>query len=178
VLIYEKLDDVRVQLEEFPRQSLRKLASQARMSHSSAQRTVNKLNLRPYCIHVIHKLKGTEKAKRLQYCRWFRAFVEDPYLFHEMPLQPGKSRRQVVGPTFFEETDDGNVFRGYDLHTVHFSPSSGWPWLLASARRRCVSQANETMTFLREFFSDHLISEDSWPSRSPDLSPDFTLGLP
>ena len=41
------------------------------------QRAVRKFHLCPYCIRAVQKLKGPGTAKRLQYCKRFRSFVEE-----------------------------------------------------------------------------------------------------
>jgi hypothetical protein len=46
------------------------------MCYASTQRTVRKFHLRPYRIRAVQELKSTDTAKRLQYCRWFRSFVQ------------------------------------------------------------------------------------------------------
>ena len=41
------------------------------------QGAVRKFNLCPYCIRDVQELKGPGRAKRLQYCKRFRSFVEE-----------------------------------------------------------------------------------------------------
>jgi hypothetical protein len=75
-----------------------------------------------------------------------------------------------VGPIFLEETVDGNIYQ--DIIITQFIS------LLEMDEHNCWIQqddatcqmSNVTMTFLREFFSHHLVSKALWPTRSLDLS--------
>jgi hypothetical protein len=80
----------------------------------------------------------------------------------------------VVGPIFFEEAVDGNIYQ--DIIITHFIS------LLQADECDCCLQQDgatchsfdETMTFFLEFFGNHLISKE--PPRSLDLSSsDFFL---
>jgi hypothetical protein len=110
--------------------------------------------------------------------------TEPPHAIHEVPLYSEKtgmwraiSRCRIVGPVFFfhdtlntarylqifnefvNQIDDYEVQNGYfqqDGATYHTS--------------------HESMTEIRSFFGDRIISKDLWPPRSPDLTPpDFFL---
>jgi hypothetical protein len=68
------LDDICQILLRSPWKSL-KLYLQSELSYGSVHKVTKILKLHPYGVHVIHELKGPEKIKRLQYCRWFTQFI-------------------------------------------------------------------------------------------------------
>jgi hypothetical protein len=76
VLTNEKMEDVRQQLQ-LPTKPLRKLASWVCISYLSAQRTINRLHLHSYHIHVAQELKDLYKAKCLHYYQWFHEFIKE-----------------------------------------------------------------------------------------------------
>jgi hypothetical protein len=73
-----------------------------------------------------------------------------------------------VGPIFFEETVDGNVYWAVITHFISFLQVNECDCCLQQNGAIC-HMSNETMTFLQEFFGSHLFSNDLWPQRSPDL---------
>ena len=109
--------------------------------------------------------------------------TSNPHAINETPLHAEKvgvwcaiSRLRIIGPIFFHDTvntdrylhiftefvnqlDDIELRNGYfqqDGATCHTS--------------------NDSMTHIRSFFGDRLISKGLWPPRSPDLTPpDFFL---
>ncbi len=107
---------------------------------------------------------------------------EKPQEYQETGLHPKKlgvwcavSRRRIVGSIFFQCTVTAEVYRGIVLQFIS---------LLESDEHDCIFQqdgvtahtAQETITFLKDFFGDRPISRPLWSPRSPDLSlPDFFL---
>jgi hypothetical protein len=85
------------------------------------------------------------------------------------------SRRRIIGPIFFDTTVTSAVYADVVQQFVA---------LLNEDERYCWHQqdgatchtSNETMTLLKQFFDDRIISKNLWPHRSPDLTPtDFFL---
>lgn len=105
--------------------------------------------------------------------------AENPHTVVDTSLHPEKvgvwvamSRRRIYGPVFFEDTINGERYRNNLLQPFieqlmddelrdGFFQQDG-----ATAHT-----AQETMTYLRQFFDDRLISRGRWPARSPDLTP-------
>jgi transposase len=75
VLSNDSLEDIRANLLQSPKKSLRKLSQQTGMTYGSVQRTKKRLKLHPYRVQVCHELKEIDKEKSMRYCRWFRQFV-------------------------------------------------------------------------------------------------------
>jgi hypothetical protein len=108
--------------------------------------------------------------------------AENPHELHQVPLHTEKigvrcaiSRRRIIGPIFFDTTVTSAVYADTVQQFVA---------LLNEYERYCWYQqdgatchtSNETMTLLKQFFDDRIISKNLWPPRSPDLTPtDFFL---
>jgi hypothetical protein len=75
VLGDDSLDDIRQTLFRFPRKSLRKHSLQSGLTYGSVHKAAKILKLHPCRVHVMHELKGPDKEKWLQYCRWFTHFI-------------------------------------------------------------------------------------------------------
>lgn len=76
-LTKRKLAEVARVLEQSPQTSLTKLRQRCGLSYGSAHRATRKLKMRPYRFQVVHQLKEPDHVARVQYCRWFRRFVEE-----------------------------------------------------------------------------------------------------
>jgi hypothetical protein len=102
--------------------------------------------------------------------------AENPHELHQVPI-PQKigvwcaiSRRTIIGPAFFHTTVTSAVYADILQQFVA---------LLNEDERHCWHQqdgvtcrtSNETMTLLKQFFDDLIISKNLWPPRSPDLTP-------
>ncbi len=101
---------------------------------------------------------------------------EKPQEYRETGLHPKKlgvwcavSRRRIVGPIFLNILLlSKSIYRGIVLQFIS---------LLEPDERDCIFQqdratahtAQETITFLKDFFSNHLILHPLWPPRSPDF---------
>ncbi len=108
--------------------------------------------------------------------------ASNPHAYIDKSLHPPKigvwcavSRRRIVGPLFFEQTIDSDLY--CDLIQQFIA-------LLEEDERDIIFQqdsarphtSNRSMEFLRSFFGDRLVSKGLWPPRSPDLTPlDFFL---
>lgn len=217
VLTDDVLENVKTRLLNSPRKSLRKLSSQVGLSYSSVQKAAKKLHMYPYRVRLVQELQPPDLNKRLQYCRWFRSFVNDngieslntvffsdeawihldgylnsqntriwaaqnPHAVQENSLHPAKigvwcaiSRQRIVGPIFFEQTVNGEVYRNIVRQFVALlEPQERYCWFQQDGATCHTSR--ETMDFLQEFFGGRIISKGLWPPRSPDLtSPDYFL---
>ncbi len=147
-----------------------------------------------FCNWLLHYVRNTRTVLDYVYFSdeaWFHldGFVnaqnyrvwsaENPHCFRTTSLHPLKigvwaaiSRKRIIGPIFFSSTITGEVYRDIvhqfiallnpDERDIVFQQDNARPHV-----------AKETMTMLREFFGDRIIT---WPPRSPDLSPpDFFL---
>jgi hypothetical protein len=110
--------------------------------------------------------------------------AENPQELHQVPLHTQKigawcaiSRRRFIGPIFFDPTVTSAVYADIVQQFVA---------LLNEDERYCWYQqdgatchtSNETVTPLKQFFDDRIISKNLWPPRSPDLThPDFSFGV-
>ena len=77
VLTEGVLQNVTNTLQRSPRKSLRRLSQESRLSLTSTQRAVHKLNFFPYKVHVVHELKHQDTNQRVKFCQWFERFVTD-----------------------------------------------------------------------------------------------------
>ncbi|XP_039283421.1 uncharacterized protein LOC120351176 isoform X3 [Nilaparvata lugens] len=108
--------------------------------------------------------------------------TENPNAVQVKSLHPAKigvwcaiSRQHIVGPIFFEQTVNGEVYRNIVRQFVALlEPQERYCWFQQDGATCHTSR--ETMDFLQEFFGDGIISKGLWPPRSPDLtSPDYFL---
>jgi hypothetical protein len=112
--------------------------------------------------------------------------AENPHELHQVPIHTEKiglwcaiSRRRTIGPIFFDPTVTSAVYADIVQQFVA---------LLNEDERYCWYQqdgatchtSNETMTLLKQFLDDRIISKNLWPPRSPDLTPPrfFLVVLP
>ncbi len=102
---------------------------------------------------------------------------ENLHEYRESTLHPekirfwcGRSRKRILGPILFTSTITRDMHQDIiQLFLSQLEKSEGRRWLLQDNARSYVS--TNTMSFLREFFNERLISTNLWPSHSPDLSP-------
>ena len=108
--------------------------------------------------------------------------ANNPHTLHETQLHPQKigvwcamSRQRIVGPIFFNTTVTSVVYADIIQQFIAMlEVNERYCWFQQDGATCHTS--NDTMTMLREFFDDRLISNNLWPPRSPDLtSPDFFL---
>ena len=81
--IDEKVEEVRVLLENSPGMSLRKVGMASNISLGSAHTIARSLlNLYPYKIKILHKLKPQDFEKRLKFANWFLSndSIEDYFI--------------------------------------------------------------------------------------------------
>ncbi|PNF28643.1 hypothetical protein B7P43_G08721, partial [Cryptotermes secundus] len=161
-----ELADVEKMLQCSPSRSLRTLTAQSGISYGSAQKVTKKLHLHAYHVCCVQELKDLDKEK----C----SVVSD---LHEKPLHCQKIRvwcavscHQVVGPIFFDTTVNSPVYQDIITQLIVLLAVDEHECWLQQDSATC-HKSNETMQFLHEFFSDHIISKALWPLRSPDLSP-------
>lgn len=77
ILTEAKMADIGQKMLRSPSTSLRKVSAQLQISYGSAQKAMKKLHLRAYHVRCVQELKELDKRKRLDYCTWFRAFVDN-----------------------------------------------------------------------------------------------------
>lgn len=104
---------------------------------------------------------------------------QNPHNFVATTLHPQKlgiwvamSRRRIIGPIIFRDTLNAANYRQLilqpfidqlhddELQRGFFQQDGATP-----------HTANETITYLQQFFDDRIISRGRWPPRSPDLTP-------
>ena len=73
----ETITNVKDRLLASPSKSLRRLSQESGMSKSSCQHAAKKAKLHAYRYTVVHKLKETDKVKRVSYCQHFQTFLQD-----------------------------------------------------------------------------------------------------
>lgn len=108
--------------------------------------------------------------------------ASNPHLQLQAPLHQQKvgvwcaiSRSRVVGPIFFTQTVNSEVYLEIiDSFIALLNDHERYCWLQQDGAKAHTARA--TMSVLRTFFDDRLISVGRWPPRSPDLNPcDFFL---
>jgi hypothetical protein len=103
--------------------------------------------------------------------------AENPHELHQVALRTGKiglwcaiSRRRIIGPIFFDTTVTSAVYADIVQQFVALlNEDEGYCWYQQDGATCHTS--NETMTLLKQFFDDRMISKNFWPLRSPDLTP-------
>jgi hypothetical protein len=106
---------------------------------------------------------------------WFWS-SENPHLFHEVPLHSQKigcwcaiSRKRIVGPIFFSETVTSEKYQEIIMQSISLlNEEERFCWLQQDGATS--HTANSTMEMLKQFFDDRIMSKNSWPPRSPDLT--------
>ncbi|PNF15009.1 hypothetical protein B7P43_G18336, partial [Cryptotermes secundus] len=135
-------------LQHSPSDSLRRLSAQSGISYGSAQKAMKKLHLHAYHVRCVQELKDRDKEKRLVYCRWFWTFVGNHEIDEFDPVFfPDKVWFHLSG---YVNSQNNRIWSSENPHVSHEKP------LLQQDGATC-HKSNETMQYLREFFSDHLI---------------------
>ncbi|GFR09919.1 transposable element Tc3 transposase [Trichonephila clavata] len=76
-IVNTKVVDVETTLQKSSMEKSRKFAVQLGISPSlSAWRTARKLNFRQFKMHTVHEMKPPDFEKRLNFCKWFRLFLD------------------------------------------------------------------------------------------------------
>lgn len=77
----ENIENVRQIVTNAPTTSLRTLSQQAELSYGTCQRILKKdLHLHPYRLTAVHQLLPPDYARRVQFCRWFLANMDNNML--------------------------------------------------------------------------------------------------
>ncbi|KAJ3651960.1 hypothetical protein Zmor_017964 [Zophobas morio] len=72
------VEDLRTRMEESLKKSLSKLSLQSGVPYSTCQKIVKeKLHMHPYTISLVQELQPADFPRRVQYCRWFQANMDD-----------------------------------------------------------------------------------------------------
>ncbi|KAJ3649791.1 hypothetical protein Zmor_021512 [Zophobas morio] len=72
------VDDLRTRMEQSPKKSLSKLSLQSGVPYSTCQKVVKKkLHMHPYKISLVQELQPADFPRRVQYCHWFQANLDD-----------------------------------------------------------------------------------------------------
>jgi hypothetical protein len=108
--------------------------------------------------------------------------AENPHELHQVPLHTEKigawcaiSRCRIIGPIFFDTTVTSAVYADIvQQFVVLLNEDERYGWYQQDGVTCHTS--NGTVTLLKQFFDDRIISKNLWPPRSPDLTPpDFFL---
>jgi hypothetical protein len=108
--------------------------------------------------------------------------AENPHAVIESPLHLVKigvwcviSRKQIIGPLFFEETINAERYQNRLTQFIALlEKNERYCWLQQDG---ATPHAANTTTFLQEFFGKHIIGGGLSPPQSPDLTPhDFFCG--
>lgn len=75
------LENIRDRVNHSPKKSLRRLSAETGLPLTTCHRAVRKkLKLYPYKISCLQELKGTDLAKRVNYCNWFQQNMTEEQL--------------------------------------------------------------------------------------------------
>lgn len=78
ILTDEKINNISEAMARSPNKSVRRLSDEVDISVGSAHNALRKtLKLHPYKISCYHELKEADYEKRVQFCRWFRQFLDN-----------------------------------------------------------------------------------------------------
>jgi hypothetical protein len=108
--------------------------------------------------------------------------AENPHVYHEEPLHPLKvgvwcaiSRRRIIGPIFFEEIVNTEVYVNFFETFVNQLDDELQRGFSQQDGATC-HMSNDSTAEIESFFEDRIISKGLWPPRSPDLTlADFFL---
>jgi hypothetical protein len=103
--------------------------------------------------------------------------TDNPHAIYEKPLYAQKigvwcaiSRIKIIGPIFFTDTVTSDVYRAIIQQFIALlEPSDRYCWFQQDGAT--AHTATATMSELKEFFDDRIVSRGLWPPRSPDLTP-------
>lgn len=110
--------------------------------------------------------------------------THNPHVTHEKPLHDLKigvwcamSGRRIIGPIFFEETVNTDVYlRIYEEFVTQLNPEEVSYAYFQQDGATCHTSDRSLARIHSDFTKERTISKDLWPARSPDLSPcDFYL---
>lgn len=75
------VEEIRQRMLHSPNKSIRRLSLETGLSVGSCHKIVrNGIHMYPYRISVLHELIPTDHAKRIRYCQWFKANVDNNML--------------------------------------------------------------------------------------------------
>ena len=72
------VEDLTTRIKQNPKKSLSKLSLQSGVPYSTCQKIVKeKLHMHPYKISLVQELQPADFPRRVQYCHWFQANLDD-----------------------------------------------------------------------------------------------------
>jgi hypothetical protein len=116
----DTVQDVRRRLLDSPKKSLRRLSQETGMSKPTCHRTTQNAKIHAYRVTAVHELKEPDREKRVVYCLWLQAFLNEHPGFLDFVWVTDEAWFHLSGYNMYSQNT--RVWAAENPHVYHEEP--------------------------------------------------------